>query len=362
MPPPFLVRGQDVSHLLHTALPAHDSLYSAMYSAQQQLMFSLRQHWDTAHQGSTPLTGAPSYRPSVSAFAALEGWWGTSYGDRELARALFNSARAADVANIVGHPTADAFADAFEAARDEAFYVFAQVPSVNTLNGFSFKATYLHRDIETLFARLPHFQNPTVLRYRVMETARVMLRILWGNMNGVWRSLYQKRSLLTTLLLGMMHNRLLKQYMNAGRPLYNQSGVAFTLLTFSYVPAQVWRDKQQNQPQGYAFDEARWYYFWRIFGSLLGLSAALIPHDHDEAEEMWYWFFANGECRGNPHDLTRTQPGFRQLNPALHNAFNASNRVQPDNWTALDLATFLPAWLVTQLRSTPRWFRYFRGQ
>ncbi|EPX58218.1 hypothetical protein D187_004255 [Cystobacter fuscus DSM 2262] len=303
-----------------------------------------------------------TYRPALAAFSALEGWWGASYGDRELARAMFASPRAADMANIVGHPTADAFAAAFEAARDEAFYVFAQPLSINVLNGFSFKATYLHQDVERLFTQLPHFQNPNVLRFRVMETARIMLRLLWGNMNGLWRGVYERRTLLTTLLLGMMHNRLLRQHSHQGRPLYNQSGVAFTLLTFAYAPAQAWRDKQAQMPQGYGFNEDQWYYFWRIFGSLLGLHSQLIPHNHDEAQEMWYQFFANGICRGNPHSLDYRQPGFSSLNVGLNNAFNAANNVAPDKMTTLDLLSFFPSWLVTQVRNHPRWREFRKGR
>ncbi|NLE85204.1 MAG: DUF2236 domain-containing protein [Myxococcales bacterium] len=360
---PFLVRGFDVSVLLHNSLPARDSLYSVLLEARPNLFAALRQHWDGSYARSTPMSGT-GYRPAISAFSALEGWWGSGYGDGDLARAMFAGARAGDATNITGCANAQQFTAAFEAARDEAFYVFLQLSTVNELNSFSFKATYLHRDIEALFQRRAHSYVSQVLRHRVLETARIMFRILWGNMNGAWRLAYQKRTIVTTLLLGMMHNRMLRTpaYAVAGRQLYNQSSVAFTLLTFAYVPAMHWRAEQGARPRGFAFNEANWYYFWRIFGSLLGLDARMLPHDHFEAAQMWQDFFESGECRGNPQNLTTGQPGFNLLDPGLVGAYDQSVRLQPSTDTTLDLLSFFPAWLVTQLRSAGRWYHFLRGQ
>lgn len=360
---PFNVRGFDVTPLLHETLPARNSLYSVLLGARPNLYATLRRHWDDSYQRSTPMNGT-GYRPSIGAFSALEGWWGSGYGDGDLASALFGGTRAADAANITGQATARAFTTAFEAARDEAFYVFLQLASVNELNGFSFKATYLHRDIERLFQRRDHSYLARVLRHRVLETARIMFRILWGNMNGAWRLAYQKRTMATTLLLGIMHNRLLKtpDYKYQGRQLYNQSSVAFTLLTFAYVPAMEWRARRQTLPRGYAFDEGKWYYFWRIFGSLLGLDARLVPHDHAEAAQMWQDFFASGECRGDPDDLTYTQQGFGELDGGLVDAYDRSLRLRPNRGTTLDLLSFFPSWLVTQIRSSGRWASYLLGR
>src|SRR5690554_4530995 len=120
---PFLVRGFDVSVLLHNSLPARDSLYSVLLEARPNLFAALRQHWDGSYARSTPMSGT-GYRPAISAFSALEGWWGSGYGDGDLARAMFAGARAGDATNITGCANAQQFTAAFEAARDEAFYVF----------------------------------------------------------------------------------------------------------------------------------------------------------------------------------------------------------------------------------------------
>ncbi len=360
----FLLRGVPVTAAtLRGTLPARDSLYSVANSADPALMVLLRGHWDAEYQRAAPLL-ATAYRPAIAAFTAIEGWWRSGYGDRDIARLMYACPRGGEMPHLTGHANADAFADAFEAARDEAFYiVFLPQPlSVNALNSYSFPATYLHRDVEDLFVQRAHSFNAAVMRHRVLETARIMFRILWGNMNGAWRAVYQKRSLITTLLLGMMHNRMLRNYMARGHTLYNQSSVAFTLLTFCYVPAEQWIHAQNRSPRGYAFDEQRWYFFWRIFGSLLGISERFLPRDHDDAQLMWHEFFASGECQGNPHVLDFSQPGFARLDPNLYGAYRGANRVQPDGWSIADLLSFLPSWLVTQLRTSPRWVSFLAGR
>lgn len=255
---------------------------------------------------------------------------------------------AAAVTGILGHNNSDAFLRAFETARDEAFYIFLQASSVNSLADVSFLSTYYHRDISALFEALPHNANPQIVSISIIETARIMLRIIYGNMNAPWRQMYSTRSLSTVLLLAEMHRHMmgLGNYLGpTGRPAYNQSAVAFTLLTFAYLPAVYWEN------QNYEFSQNSWYYFWKIVGSCLGLDDRLILDTHNQDAQLWSLFFTNGECRGilappvNPLNIEHMR-----IAPALMNGYN----VEPE----LTLSEWVPSFIMQQLKNTPRWFRY----
>jgi hypothetical protein len=211
---------------------------------------------------------------------------------------------AAAVTGILGHNNSDAFLRAFEKARDEAFYIFLQASSVNTLADVSFLSTYYHRDISALFEARPHNANPQIVSIRVIETARIMLRIICGNMNAPWRQMYSTRLLSTVLLLAEMHRHMmgLGNYLGpTDRPAYNQS--------------------------------------------------RLILDTHNQAAQLWSLFFTNGECRiilalsVNPLNIEHMR-----IAPALMNGYN----VEPE----LTMSDWVTSFIMQQLKNTPRWFRY----
>ncbi|RKH32996.1 hypothetical protein D7Y13_07405 [Corallococcus praedator] len=250
---PFIFRGNDVTALLDNPLTAANSLFSILEQEEPALVADLSALWKT-HVRGTPLVAGTAWRPALGAFAKISSFWDNTYSDQRLAGLLYGPNAAAATQAVTGAASANQFLREFEAARDEAFfYVFFQLSSVNELAGVSFLATYYHHDISALFVQRPHSFVREVVSRRVIETAQIMLRILYGNMSMGWGSFYSTRTLSTTLLLAKMHHHALATYRTpgTGRRCYNQSSVAFTLLTFSYVVAQAWVDK------GFAYNEQR---------------------------------------------------------------------------------------------------------
>ncbi|NBD14430.1 MULTISPECIES: oxygenase MpaB family protein [Corallococcus] len=345
---PFTFRHQHLDALLGDPLTAANSLYGIMTAAEPELMEGLRLHWKK-HIRETPGVGGTQWRPALKAFSAIEGFWGNTYSDHRLAKVLYEPASSAATTAVTGVPSSAQFLRDFEAARDEAFYIFFQATSVNELAGVSFKATYYHKDVSSLFEQRPHSVMRDIVSRRVIETAQILLRILYGNMSMGWGSLYSTRTLATTLLLAQMHNSALGHYRShyTGRRSYNQSGVAFTLLTFAYIVAQAWRDK------GYEFNEQRWYFFWKLVGSLLGVDTRLIPDDHAEAATLWDLFFARGECFGGLPAPYPTNLDAHRIDPGLLGGYAVKAEANLLQW--------IPAFVVTQLRNAGRWATYFRG-
>ncbi|AFE03314.1 hypothetical protein COCOR_00170 [Corallococcus coralloides DSM 2259] len=345
---PFTFRGQNLDAILGDALDAPNSLFGIMSAADPQFMQGLRQHW-TKHAQATPSVNG--WKPALKAFSDIAADWWNTYSDHRLAGILYGAqAHATATAAVTGAQSSAQFLRDFEAARDEAFYVFFQATSVNELAGVSFQATYYHYDVSALFEQRPHSKLKAIVSRRVIETAQIMLRILYGNMSMGWGSLYSTRTLATTLLLAQMHNVALQHYRSryTDRRCYNQSAVAFTLLTFSYVVAQAWRDKR------YEFNEQRWYYFWKLLGSLLGVDTRLIANTHAEAAELWDLFFEHHECQGGPG-----APYPTTLDPRrIHSELRAGYDVQPE----ANLLQWVPAFIVTQMRNSLRWGKYLLGR
>lgn len=345
---PFTFRHQNLDAILGDPLTAANSLYGIMSAAEPQFMEDLRQHWKT-HLRTTPGVNGTAWRPALKAFSAISGYWGNSHSDHRIAQVLYGTAHSVATQAVTGAASSAQFLRDFEAARDEAFYVFFQATSVNELAGVSFKATYYHKDVSALFEQRPHSRIQAIVSRRVIETAQIMLRILYGNMSMGWGSLYSTRTLATTLLLAQMHNSALGHYRShhTGRRCYNQSAVAFTLLTFSYIVAQAWVDK------GYEYNEQRWYYFWKLVGSLLGVDTRLMVDDHAEAATLWDLFFARGECFGGPTAPSPTNLDDNRIDPGLLGGYD----VQPE----ANLLQWIPAFVVTQLRNGKRWGKYLLG-
>lgn len=332
----FTFKGVDVEAKLGDPLIANDSLFGLLFRHCKPLMAELVKTW-TDFRGDKK---AKEYGLVEKPFADVEGWWGTKYGDNQVMGALF-AASQEETRAVVGYGDMESFMTRFESARENAFYVFFQFLSVQQLMGLSFKATYLHKDVEHVFLQHKHGTDVKVLSSRVTETAKIMLRILWGNMNGPWRLAYNTRTLVTTFLLAVMHNRMLRNddYKRSGRYCYNQSSVAFTLLTFAYLVADVWEKRGDRFPLAYCYKEDDWYFFWKVLGSALGVSAQLMPDNHQEAETLWNTFKQSDECHRS----------FFTVNGGLIDAFEDAE-VKP-----LDLLQWVPSYVVTQLRHLGSW-------
>ena len=294
---PFMFRGQNLDAILEQPLLAPDSLLGRASVVCANIVGDLRDQW-ARHRGGT---AQGAYASAKGAFAGVEGWWSTRYNDDAIIRTLYGDVAARNLlVQWSGENDAATFMERFQPARKEAFYIFTRKPSLDTMLQTSFPLTYYHRDIASVFHRHAHSLDVGIMRSRVFETAEIMLRILYGNMNGPWRAFYGTRTLGTAMLLGLMHNRLLRRlpYQTGARFEYNQSSVAYTLLTFSGIVHATWvglasGDLQRlmpgwrNHPRpAIVFPEADWYFVWKIVGSCMGLSEQLMPSSYAESEEL----------------------------------------------------------------------------
>jgi ER-bound oxygenase mpaB/B'/Rubber oxygenase, catalytic domain len=299
-------RDEDVDDLLHLPLTGQaDSLYSIIATADADLMNVIKDLYGQSRSSEKKKHGT-EYRSAESAFKWIEGtWsairfssgisfdrsWGTTFSDGRITRLLYSDDTSAQkMAAVVECDSADAFLRRFRAARSNAYSVFLTGRSVNVLNDLSFVETYNHPDIADLFRARKFMTNEKVVMDRVSETARIMMRILFGNINNPSSFIYDTRLMASTLMLAHLHNTGMGHYKHKqdNYPLYNQGSVAFTLLTFSYLVAREWEDSNEEWPK------ADWYYIWKIVGSLLGLSGKLIPNGHREASQLWNEFTRKG--------------------------------------------------------------------
>ena len=176
--------------------------------------------------------------------------------------------------------SAAAFVRKLHAAIDSAAPFF-QV-GLGTLAKRSFSATYDYKDIAALLHETGPSRIADLATQRVFETAYIMNRII-----------NKDRCIATSVLLNIMHLHRFGGYQaHGGRPYYNQGSVLYTLLTFSYLVAS-------NNRTSSSYDEAHWYFFWKIFGSLLGLHRDVLPDNHAQAESLWLDFNADGELVGD---------------------------------------------------------------
>lgn len=338
-----MFKGQDLAGSLGDPLgaPGVRSLCGLIRQNCPTIAREMLEHWQ-GFRGAVPAT---TYQSVEKPFADIEGWWSPKYGDTKVVTELYGADANATIA-VLGSQDAEDFMKRFRAARENAFYVFFQVISANKLVLESFKSTYQHRDIEYVFLQHQggdqHAVDPNALSARVAETARIMFRILWGNMNGPWRGVYDTRTIATTFLLAVMHNKLLRKdpYRRAGRFCYNQSSVAFTLLTFAYLVACAWEAQQRRYPLAYDYSEEDWYFFWKVLGSSLGVYNELMPDNHAEAAALWGTFL---------NDANECHRFYHQVDGNLRAAYGQVD-VDPTVF-----ASWLPAYLLTQIKNIGSW-------
>jgi hypothetical protein len=125
----------------------------------------------------------------------------------------------------------------------------------------SFPETYFHPQIAlALHASGKLTKDAKTLEERVQETGLVMFS-------------KDSRRLATGLMVGLSHSHRRNVYVKKGQ--YIEETVAYTLLTFSWFGAKAAGGKQEG-----------WYYYWRIFGSLMGLPMSRLPKNDKEASEQ----------------------------------------------------------------------------
>lgn len=131
--------------------------------------------------------------------------------------------------------------------------------------------SYSNIDTAKLLCQTGALISPDLITKRLMSTREIM--DLFMEKNHVFA---------IALTLNVMHYIRFLSYHSSvtGRPYYNQGSVLHTLLTLSsmIVPDNVLKDPNT--------EDSPWYFFWRVFGSLLGLSPKLLPRTHNEALQL----------------------------------------------------------------------------
>lgn len=202
---------------------------------------------------------------------------------------------------ITGCGTAAAFLQQLNAAIDESSGIFQS--GLPTLADTSFPATYDYKDITRLLWATGVTRNNQLVVNRLFETAYIMNRII-----------NKGRCIAASLMLAEMHNQRFRTYKDpiANKHYYNQGSVLYTLLTFSYLVA--------NGVGGLTAPQlARWYYFWKMFGSLLGIPWQLLPNNHAQSQQLWNDFINSDLCA--PADMQATM-----LSNVYNNALAQQNQ------------------------------------
>jgi hypothetical protein len=240
----------------------------------------------------------------------------------------------------------------FSAARKESFFVFVQPISLATLDQQSYPGTYRYIDVAKLFGQNQTANDPTSVARRVQVTAQMMLRLVYGNTRLTSHTTVT-RTIATARVLGALHNtRVAPRYKGKmKRPLYNQGGAAWTLLTFSYFVAEAWMREKESRLGGswsYHFDETAWYRLWGIVGSAMGISVELIPASHAEAGALHDAFIDKGLAV----DTGFIPRGSQQI----FTTYGAKG--MPTRAEYLGLLSWLPSYTLMQIPRLTNWAPY----
>jgi hypothetical protein len=157
--------------------------------------------------------------------------------------------------------TADALVEAF-AAGSKLVADHAD-DFVQVLKFKSFTETYFFKDICEALHKTGVLTKGDTAKKRLQDTGTIMIF-------DVNASKPDEYGFLAAHVMSMAHVGTLG-------PLYNESSIAFTLLTFSYLAAR--------RIRGLKLDA--WYLYWRIVGSFMGLKPELLPKNHNEARALY---------------------------------------------------------------------------
>jgi hypothetical protein len=138
----------------------------------------------------------------------------------------------------------------------------------------SFPETYFHPDIARAPCGTGLLTKEETAEERILQTAGVVLSTL-GKDNSL------------AMMLGMAesHNR------KRSKLLYTEDTVEFTLLTFSYFGA---KPSKISEPE--------WFFFWRVFGSMMGLGPERLHDNLKKAQERMK--FLHTQCPMPPTALS----------------------------------------------------------
>lgn len=248
-----------------------------------------------------------SYQNWEPAFDAIRSSSDASINDSSVIEYLYTKEGADWRDELFGTSAADKAAKNFNTARSYAFYIFLQPISVLTLDNASYPGTYRYKDIERLFSATDDAHNPDRVAGRVQATARIMLLLLYGCVEMTAR---YTRSIFGGFALGYLHQIHLQRspFKEGYHHYFNQGGLAWTLLTFSYLVAKEWKFKQsQDSEWAYDLDETLWYRFWAIIGSSLGIDRSLLPLSHSDAGALWRLFVNAGLAEAKDLDSDESE-------------------------------------------------------
>ncbi len=304
---PFNLRGHSLKPMFNLSCEGQreDSLFGIIKKVDPGGAFTyidrkLHEHIQSAgRNGYVTTRGCSRYVSLLAVFDEiiynLDEDLGDELDDDQIMAGVYEAGQGNWVNRIAGGDcgSSAAFIRKFHAAIDSAAPFF-QV-GLPTLANQSFAATYEYKDVAALLARTGAALDTKIANQRVFETAYIMNRII-----------NKGRCIAASILLNQMHVDRFRSYTATSptRPYYNHGSVLYTLLTFSYLVAE-------NHSTSSAYDETKWYFFWKMFGSLLGLHRYVLADTHAQADGLWRDFT-------NDQGLVGTTSNSQRLN----NAFN----------------------------------------
>jgi hypothetical protein len=174
--------------------------------------------------------------------------------DEHVIHVLFDGRNDAQRKRCIGNISRDAFTERFE--NGLGLYQEKMDRLVDVFSCTSFPETYFHPQIAQVLHGSGKLMNPNSAARRVGETALIMVQAMGAH------------CLATMALIGASH--LMRNV--RGKTDFNSDTVEFTLLTFSYFGAKRSGVKEED-----------WFFYWRVFGSLMGLGPDRLHDNFDQA-------------------------------------------------------------------------------
>jgi hypothetical protein len=163
---------------------------------------------------------------------------------------------------ILGKMTKTEFVEQFGAGR-ERFRSALQANRASLMGVFknkSFPETYFHPDIARALCGTGLLTKEATAETRILHTAVVVVS-----------TLDEENALAKMLGMAESHNR------KRSKLLYKEDTIEFTLLTFSYFGAKPSEIREND-----------WFFFWRVFGSMMGLGPERLHHSYDQAKQRMH--------------------------------------------------------------------------
>lgn len=267
-------KGADRSGLLDT-FPPHDNSLAGMLKGYSTLHDGIHKALgDHLTNTKPPYESAPLYKPVEDLFNTLLDEW--ELNDSNVVKWLYEDTdrkkKVQDLFGLTNAAAADTLVSSLNTGRE---VVVKHIKSITTtLAQTSFLETYYYKDGAKLLYTTKATLNEDILEKRVGETGTIMLGAVIANQETFFSAAY---------LISHMHTHRFNTWKRKDTEvrLYNLGSVAFTLLTFAYLPA---KELGSSLESG---DVQKYYFFWKVFGSLMGLPDGLIPDNHIQAAELY---------------------------------------------------------------------------